>query len=79
MEKTFRDEWILQRGRGWLRFDEEGCLFIVDRLKDVVPAGGFSVFPNEIHQGSCTILCSRCLHGRHPHEHSGEVPKKLPF
>jgi len=39
---------------GWLhtgdlaRRDASGCLFIVDRLKDMVVSGGFNVYPREI-------------------------------
>lgn len=75
-EKTFRDEWIYSGDVGY--FDEEGCLFIVDRLKDVILAGGFSVFPNEIdqvlmHHPSVRDACTVGI----PNEHSGEVPKSF--
>ncbi|MCY4208768.1 MAG: AMP-binding protein [Roseovarius sp.] len=39
---------------GWLRtgdmarLDEDGCVFIVDRLKDMILTGGFNVYPAEI-------------------------------
>lgn len=39
---------------GWLRtgdvatIDEEGFIFIVDRLKDMIAVGGFKVFPSQI-------------------------------
>ena len=39
---------------GWLRtgdiayMDEDGCVFIVDRLKDMILTGGFNVYPAEI-------------------------------
>ena len=41
---------------GWLHtgdvgyFDEDGYLFIVDRKKDLIVKGGFSIFPSEIEQ-----------------------------
>ncbi|NQZ73935.1 MAG: AMP-binding protein [Dinoroseobacter sp.] len=39
---------------GWLRtgdiamMDEDGCVFIVDRLKDMILTGGYNVYPAEI-------------------------------
>lgn len=39
---------------GWLRtgdvamMDDDGCVFIVDRLKDMILTGGFNVYPAEI-------------------------------
>jgi long-chain acyl-CoA synthetase len=39
---------------GWLRtgdvayMDEEGYIFIVDRTKDIIIAGGYNIYPNEI-------------------------------
>ncbi|MDZ7373956.1 MAG: long-chain fatty acid--CoA ligase [candidate division KSB1 bacterium] len=41
---------------GWLHtgdvgyFDEDGYLFLVDRKKDVIIKGGFSIFPSEVEQ-----------------------------
>lgn len=39
---------------GWLRtgdlarMDEDGCVFVVDRLKDMILTGGFNIYPAEI-------------------------------
>jgi long-chain acyl-CoA synthetase len=44
---------------GWLRtgdigrLDEEGYLYIVDRIKDIIIVSGFNVFPNEIEDCIC--------------------------
>ncbi len=41
---------------GWLRsgdigtMDEEGYFFITDRVKDMINAAGFNVYPNEVEQ-----------------------------
>ena len=59
-------------------FDGLGHLHVVDRIKDVIDVGGFSVFPREIDEvvrahpavlDSCTIGV--------PDERSGERPKSF--
>jgi len=48
------EETAAALGNGWLHsgdvgvFDEEGYLYIVDRLKDVIITGGENVFPKEV-------------------------------
>ena len=41
-----RDGWLYTGDIGWI--GEDGCLRIVDRLKDMVIVGGFNVYPAEI-------------------------------
>lgn len=44
---------------GWLHtgdvgyFDERGCLFIKDRIRDVVITGGFNVYPSDVEDALC--------------------------
>lgn len=73
---AFVGEWIRSGDVG--RFDELGYLHVVDRIKDVIDVGGFSVFPREVDEvvrahpavlDSCTIGV--------PDERSGERPKSF--
>ena len=73
---AFVGEWIRSGDVGY--FDGLGHLHVVDRIKDVIDVGGFSVFPREIDEvvrahpavlDSCTIGV--------PDERSGERPKSF--
>jgi acyl-CoA synthetase (AMP-forming)/AMP-acid ligase II len=44
--KAMRDGWVLTGDAGY--FDEQGYLFIVDRVKDMVVTGGENVFTTEV-------------------------------
>ena len=45
-QETFRDGWL--HTGDVAREDEDGFLFIVDRVKDMIVTGGFNVFPREV-------------------------------
>ncbi len=45
-EEAMSDGWLQTGDVGWL--GEDGCLRIVDRLKDMIIVGGFNAYPAEI-------------------------------
>jgi long-chain acyl-CoA synthetase len=64
---------------GWLRtgdiavFDDEGDLFLVDRLKDLIIVSGFNVYPAEVEQVllAHSSIAQAAVVGS-PHPHTGE-------
>lgn len=46
--ETIRNGWLRSGDIG--RMDEEGYLFIEDRVKDMIKAAGFNVYPSEVEQ-----------------------------
>lgn len=55
-EVLVRSPTVMRGHDGWLatgdvgRLDEDGDLFLVDRLKDVILRGGYSVYPREVEE-----------------------------
>jgi acyl-CoA synthetase (AMP-forming)/AMP-acid ligase II len=45
-EKTFGSEWISSGGLG--RFDDEGYLYVVDLVDDMIISGGVNIYPTEV-------------------------------
>ncbi|MFV0512176.1 MAG: class I adenylate-forming enzyme family protein [Jhaorihella sp.] len=78
---TAETVWTCPEGRIWLRtgdlgrFDEDGFLFIVGRLKDMILSGGQNIYPSDIE----TVLITHpdvndCAVIGIPHEKWGETP-----
>ncbi|HPB70958.1 MAG: long-chain fatty acid--CoA ligase [Syntrophales bacterium] len=73
-ERAVRGGWFYSGDIG--RMDEEGYIYVVDRKKDMIIAGGYNIYPREIdevlyeHPGvleACTVGV--------PHEYRGETVK----
>ncbi len=72
-EETFSGEWLRTGDVGYV--DEEGYLFIVDRLKEMIISGGENVYPAEVERAlmarpdivECAVIGL-------PDERWGEVP-----
>ncbi len=47
-EKAVRNGWLRSGDVGVM--DDEGYFFITDRVKDMINAAGFNVYPNEVEQ-----------------------------
>ncbi|MDX1686810.1 MAG: long-chain fatty acid--CoA ligase [Candidatus Promineifilaceae bacterium] len=47
-EKAFRNGWFHTGDIG--RMDEDGYIYIVDRVKDMIIRGGFNVYPREVEE-----------------------------
>ena len=71
-EKTLKDGWIYTGDAG--RFDQDGFLYIVDRVKDMVITGGENVFTTEVENavGSHPAVQDVSVIGI-PHEEWGEA------
>ncbi len=53
-EKTAETEWFAEDGRRFIRtgdvgrFDEDGFLTLMDRMKDMIISGGFNIYPSDL-------------------------------
>jgi fatty-acyl-CoA synthase len=70
---AFRDGWFRTGDVGQL--DEDGCLHIVDRVKDVIIVGGSNVYPSDLEAvlDGCADIREAAVLGRRDDE-LGEVP-----
>ncbi|MFF5289777.1 class I adenylate-forming enzyme family protein [Paractinoplanes globisporus] len=71
--QTVRDGWLHTGDIGHL--DEDGFLYVVDRLKDLIIRGGFNVFPRDVEDVLLehpAVQLAACV-GRPDAEHGEEV------
>jgi len=75
-DKVIKEGWLLTGDIGIM--DDEGFLFIVDRKKDMIIAGGFNIYPNEIDEILTTHpkILEACTIGV-PDEYRGETVKSF--
>lgn len=72
-QETIRDGWLYTGDSG--KFDEEGYLYVIDRIKDMIISGGENIYPAEIEKVIQELPGARDVSviGR-PDEKWGEVP-----
>jgi long-chain acyl-CoA synthetase len=72
--EAIRDGWFYTGDIG--KFDEEGYLYIVDRKKDMIIAGGYNIYPRDIEEVlyEHPKILEACAVGV-PHEYRGETVK----
>jgi long-chain acyl-CoA synthetase len=73
-EKAIRNGWFYTGDVG--KMDEDGYLYIVDRTKDMIIAGGYNIYPREIDEVlyEHPKVLEACAVGI-PHEYRGETVK----
>ena len=71
--EAFRDGWFRNGDLG--RFDEEGYLHIIDRIKDIIIVGSSNVYPSDLETvlGDCADIREAAVVGRSD-DRLGEVP-----
>jgi long-chain acyl-CoA synthetase len=69
--RTVVDGWLHTGDIG--RFDDDGFLYVVDRVKDLIIRGGFNVFPRDVEDALLEhdAVAAAAVVGR-PDEESGE-------
>jgi acyl-CoA synthetase (AMP-forming)/AMP-acid ligase II len=69
--ESIRDGWFHTGDLG--RFDEDGWLYVVDRVKDLILRGGYNVYPAEVEQDllSHPAVAMTAVVGE-PHERLGQ-------
>ncbi|MDW7740125.1 MAG: long-chain fatty acid--CoA ligase [Bacillota bacterium] len=74
--EVLKDGWLFTGDIGFL--DEEGYLSVVDRKKDIIIAGGFNIYPNEIDDilFSHPKIAEACTIGI-PDQYRGETVKSF--
>ncbi|KAJ7366350.1 acetyl-CoA synthetase-like protein, partial [Mycena albidolilacea] len=71
---TFIDGWV--RSGDECYFDENGEIYVMDRIKDLIKARGFQVAPAELEARlAASSDVADCCVVPVPHEFSGEIPK----
>ena len=72
-EQTVRDGWIHTGDIGYL--DEDGFVYLVDRIKDMIDSGGVKVYPRDIEEVAARHpkIFEVAVFGI-PHDKWGETP-----
>lgn len=73
-KSSFKDGWFYTGDIG--KMDEDGYLYIVDRKKDMIIAGGYNIYPRDIEEVlyEHPKILEACVLGV-PHEYRGETVK----
>lgn len=74
--KVLRNGWLHSGDIG--RLDEDGHLYVVDRIKDMIISGGLNVYPTEVEEVLYTHPCvEECAVVGMPHKEYGEAVSAL--